>query len=779
MKYYVKILIILLLCVLVPCITVLTVTNAIIFAQYRESVSASQFNRLQAIDNTNQLIFDNIDQGASRFCLDPSVQTLGDYTSLQFSFQENKYLFALRRAMAMLNEFVATNELFDSVYLYIDSGDYIISSRESVVSLNRFADICWMDKYEELKADQKADRLIPAHMVNFGYNTPGAVSHVYGHQCLTYVYPITPYISSFNGALVFNIYEDKLLQMYAEPESNSNIALFDENGIWITGVSNVDYTDVLSEIEWNRIFQDVDEGFQSFQDSYFFSNIGGSSYQCTYYYSQDRKHVLVSMDEMSLLMKKSTVSQMIFVVFLLLIVPFVALLILWGSRRLYSPIGNLVQELHASGRLEPAGKEKDDWSVILHAVNALLWEDRKLFSDNEREKLKEATFLRILAGDDTSEDEAVKTILPYQQNLCILAAIDANHSQRSKISNYDSRLRLVIRLIEDGLTGEGMYPTAMRYEDDSIVIILSTTEGITISEKELLSRLAMIQTKTLKVMEHSITFAVSSLLDVTESIAVSFTQVKNMMQYRFMKGLQSVLFYDRIYPANDYYNADERLKYIRHCLARGKKEELIQGVRELVGDIKKKENISYFYTSQILNQLVTILVQHTNDNGVSLEKLPDSNTGIYQRLWQNLTLEEARDWFCSMAAEVIDYENAGSDNKSEYIRKIMEYVHENYTQCITIDTIAEHIGISYSYLRKLYKEATGQNLSDYLNQLRIEKAKQLLRETNYPVKEIVSMCGYNHERSFFRSFTQMEGISPSKYKAFCKMPGNENQMVQQ
>jgi AraC-like DNA-binding protein len=401
-------------------------------------------------------------------------------------------------------------------------------------------------------------------------------------------------------------------------------------------------------------------------------------------------------------------------------------------------------------------------------VNELMREDRRLFSDSEREKIKEATFLRILAGENTDEDEEVKTILPYRRNMCILAAIDAKSSQLSRIKNYDSRIRLLMWLIEDELKKEGMYPTAMRYEDNAVAIILSVNENLRDFEQVLLSALTMIQTKTVKVMDHTISFAVSSLEDASDTVRFSFGQAKNAMQYRFMKGLESILLYDQIHSFNEYYDAEERLKYIQHCLNSGKNEALVQGVKELAGDIKAKGNISYFNISQIVNQLVTILAQHANENGIHLENLLGDNTGIYQRLWQNLTLEEACDWFCSTAGIVMNFENTGAGSKSEYVRRIMEYVHENYMQCITIDTIADHIGISYSYLRKLYKESTGQNLSDYLNQLRIQKAKQLLLETNYSVKEIVSMCGYNHERSFFRSFTQLEGVSPSKYKELCK-----------
>lgn len=769
MKYYVKVLIILLLCVLVPCITVLVVTNTIIFDQYKESVSTSQLNRLQTIDNTNQFIFENIEQGALRFSLDPSIQSLSDFTTLQPSHRENKYLTSLRRAMTMLNDFVSTNKLVDSVYLYIDNSDYIISSRESVVSLDRFADLSWMAKYEEQKTNQNANPLIPTHIVKSGYNTPGIVSTAYERQCLTYVYYITPYISNFNGALIFNIYEDKLLQTYAEPDSDSNIALFDHNGTWITGVSNINFTDILSVSDWNRIFRTMKTNDERLHDNYFVSNNGNSSYQCTYYHSKDDYHVLVSLDEVGMLMKKAASSQIILLVFFLLFVPFVALLIFWGSRRLYSPIGNLVQELNANDKLELSKDEKDDWSAILQAVNELLREDRKLFSVRAQEKLKEATFLRILSGDHTEDDEEEsKTILPYEHNLCILAAIDAHSSLFSKVKNFESRISLLIRLIEDGLSGEGMYPTVMRYEDNAMVVLLSMDKNISSFESALRSKLTMIQTKTSKIMDHTISFAISSLIDHSDNVRLFFTQAKNAMQYRFMKGSESILFYDQVCSAHAYYNADERLKYIQHCLYSCKKEEMLQGIQELVNDIKSEENISFIYTGQILNQLVTSLAQYTNDNDIHLEELRGDNTGIYQRLWQNITLEDACHWFCGIAATVM--EHVRIDSKSEYIRQALEYVHEKYTECITIDAIADQIGISYSYLRRLYKESTGQNLSDYINQLRIQKAKKLLKETNYTVKEIVFMCGYNHERTFFRSFTQMVGISPSKYRSKVKTP---------
>ena len=764
MKYYAKILVALLLSVLIPCITVFTATNFITLDQYRKSVSVSQLDRLRAIDSTNQLILDNLEEGALRFSLDPAIQSLAGLTTLP-ALDPDRYLSGMTRAMDMLGNFVSTNKLFDSVYLYIDGSDYLISSRDSVVTLERAADLGWMDKYKELAENRRANRMMPAHAVTTGYAASGGFTS-YGRRCLTYVYPITLYISNFHGALVFNIFEERLLEMYTERTSSGSIAMFDENGNWLTGTRNTDYAALLGKENWERIFDD-----EAAASGYFFSSIDKSNYQCTYFRSSDGHYVLLSMEDMGMLMRRATFFQLVFAVFLLLFVPFVALLILLVSRRLYSPIGSLVRELTANGRLELSGGEKDEWSAISRAVDELMREDCRLFSDREREKLRDATFLRILAGEDEEGDEDAKVILPYRRSLCIIAEMDATASQISEDKNYDSRLRLLMWLIEDELSQEGMHATAMRYEGSQVAVILSADESVRELDQVLLSKLTVIRSEAEAAMGHTITLAVGSVKEEPANVRLSFSQAKNALQYRFMKGLQSILFYDQIYAAIEHYNADERLKYIQHCLNCSKKDAVIQGIRELVGDIKMKGNVSYTYTSQILNQMVTALAQYAVENRIHLEELLGDSTIIYQRLWQNRTLDEACEWFCSMAAIVMDYRNVSAGGRSEYVKHITEYVRENYDRDITIDSIAEHIGISYSYLRKLYKEATGQNLADYINRLRIEKAKQLLRETNYTVKEIAALCGYNHERSFSRTFAQSEGMSPGRYKELSRNAG--------
>ena len=757
MKFYVRVLLLLVLCVLVPCVTVLAATNYFTLAQYQEAVSNSQVDRLRAAASTNALVVENIEQGALRFSLEPAVQTLGGLTNLDFGPGNNEYLAGLLRTQRMLAEFVSTNELLDSVYLYIDESNYIVTSRDGIVTMDRFTDLGWRERYDALRQDRRAHRMLPAREVSARYSAGEADS--YSLRYLTYVYPITPFTSTFHGALVFNIREEALLELYMGHSSDSNIAIFDDEGNWLTGVSSVDYSPVLEAPEWGGVFppEGADTG-------YFFSNAENKRLQCTHFRSDDGRYVLLAVQDIKVLTEKTTSLQVVFVVFLAVFIPFVALLVLVISRRLYSPIGKLVKELH-SGGITVAGGEKDALSAISRAVNELLREDHRLFSDLGREKLRDATGLRILAGNESgAEDEDFRAILPYSHNICAVCAPDAPLSQRRRDENYDSRIRLLVRLIEKELAGEGLHPTTLRYDENTIVVILSVDDSVADLEEVLRARFARIQPEALAVMGDTVTFAVGSLREELAGVRQCFEQAKNMLQYRFIIGLGSILFYDRLYIKAGHYSADERLRFIQHCLGCGKKEETLQGITELIADIKATPDVSYICVSQVLGQLVTLLTQYTIDHDIRLEELTGDNTPIYRRLWQNRTLDEALGWFHGIYAAAIDYQNVGNAPSGEYMGKILEYVRENYCRDITIDSIADYIGISYSYLRKLFKEATGRNLADYIGELRISKAKQLLCETNYTVKTIAQMCGFNHERSFSRAFTQSEGMSPGKFK---------------
>ena len=101
----------------------------------------------------------------------------------------------------------------------------------------------------------------------------------------------------------------------------------------------------------------------------------------------------------------------------------------------------------------------------------------------------------------------------------------------------------------------------------------------------------------------------------------------------------------------------------------------------------------------------------------------------------------------------------------EMSRNIMEFVNSRYGEVtLNVAMIAEHLGITPSYMSKLFKEQTGETLPDYINKVRLEKAKVLLRDERLNISDAAVKVGYSNSNALIRSFKKYEGVTPGKYK---------------
>ncbi|MCC8101064.1 MAG: AraC family transcriptional regulator [Clostridiales bacterium] len=113
-------------------------------------------------------------------------------------------------------------------------------------------------------------------------------------------------------------------------------------------------------------------------------------------------------------------------------------------------------------------------------------------------------------------------------------------------------------------------------------------------------------------------------------------------------------------------------------------------------------------------------------------------------------------------------------NENWYCREARRYINENYMKDINISEVADHLEISYAYLSKIYKAqyGEGEKLLDYLNRIRIEKARKLLLSTDLPLNDIARQVGYNNTQSLARFFKKYENMTPGDYR---KREHSENQ----
>lgn len=111
-------------------------------------------------------------------------------------------------------------------------------------------------------------------------------------------------------------------------------------------------------------------------------------------------------------------------------------------------------------------------------------------------------------------------------------------------------------------------------------------------------------------------------------------------------------------------------------------------------------------------------------------------------------------------------DRASNDRYGSVIRDAKEYIRANFSQSdLSLNRIAAHIGVSPSYFSSIFKQETGQSFVEYLTQVRMERACELLKCTSYRTSEIGEQVGYNDSHYFSAAFKKAMGQSPKEYKA--------------
>jgi AraC-like DNA-binding protein/ligand-binding sensor protein len=105
-----------------------------------------------------------------------------------------------------------------------------------------------------------------------------------------------------------------------------------------------------------------------------------------------------------------------------------------------------------------------------------------------------------------------------------------------------------------------------------------------------------------------------------------------------------------------------------------------------------------------------------------------------------------------------------NQQKQAIVARAQEFIRKNYNLVLTLSDVAGAVYLSPNYFSTIFKEITGQNFSIYLNAIRIQEGKKLLRETTLPVKQIVQMVGFEDYNYFNRVFKKSVNLPPATYR---------------
>jgi two-component system, response regulator YesN len=132
--------------------------------------------------------------------------------------------------------------------------------------------------------------------------------------------------------------------------------------------------------------------------------------------------------------------------------------------------------------------------------------------------------------------------------------------------------------------------------------------------------------------------------------------------------------------------------------------------------------------------------------------------------------EEVSNHFQQLLEQWMNVSNKTSDtNVQTIIKNACEYICDHYYKDITLNDITDYLNISISHFSFLFKKSTGKTFSNYLNSVRIKKAKELLAENDLKVYQIAEMVGYLSPTHFNRVFKEMNGYTPNEYRKFMNL----------
>lgn len=150
---------------------------------------------------------------------------------------------------------------------------------------------------------------------------------------------------------------------------------------------------------------------------------------------------------------------------------------------------------------------------------------------------------------------------------------------------------------------------------------------------------------------------------------------------------------------------------------------------------------------QIISDIITIAAEAT----------PDSKLKTYEKLFSLFTL-------IYQSTRIHTAGGNFSESNAQTIKKAITFIDENYRENISLAQIAHNAGFSRIYFRNMFVAATGISPTEYLQNKRISKAKELTLTTDKSLMQIAQECGFSSQSYMNFVFRQSEGCSPREYK---------------
>lgn len=367
-------------------------------------------------------------------------------------------------------------------------------------------------------------------------------------------------------------------------------------------------------------------------------------------------------------------------------------------------------------------------------------------------------------------DEQLELYDLHMNNFILMMIETDEEEYENPISQYEKQLYQfgIINTFKESFEKDfTIYNIALT--NHQIVFIVQPEEMREDTEETVFSNINNLKNIISNCFDFTITVSVSTWGKGIMELSQKMKEVSEAMQYKFYMGKNSVILFDDIKSfckSADFSILDNCKETLLESVKAGNEKNVKLALDEIMECINKysmdKDSVKVFYWN-LINSVNSIPVLV---NMKETQKLDDMyRMDVYKLIEKCSTAHELNDILEGAALKITSKINLFNQKTiNSTLQRAIDYINNHYSESITLNDTAEYAYVSTYYLSRMFTKELGKNFVDYLNETKIEKAKEFLKNTQYKTYEIAEMVGVKDAHYFSKLFKKYTGTTPSEYR---------------
>lgn len=667
------------------------------------------------------------------------IRTRNSLTNYNTSnkFVWNYFIFFNKSEMVMNNEISYTYEQFYKRYMSFKGIPYEKWYRTITENL------CEGGLSEEIGAEL------------YNYTPSGTV----GMTIVTYSKPLISYGQN-DGFVMLVINKKEISELLSSINTDNGGVTYIENndGKIITYFSG-------EKCDIQAVQASVNKSFTGSENSSEIS-INGKKMMVNYIKTNNDGFKYVAVQSKKVVLEKANNLKVIIYVVLLISILLGTLISYYMAKRSAKPLQDILNNIQISEISEDAFKN------IKYTLSELGNNNRNLKRTiDEQIPILKTTFLtRLINGEFNSQEEIGKIARCIRLNFKNSVYCTVIFKFDTDVNNYDTLELTIVNSFKQLLREilGRVVPDALICDLDEqqlvmLVVYPASQKGqLNPYIEDMAARLKQEMPKNLF---ESLLISCGNIVDQLNDIPISFENAKLAFKINSANRHSNILWYAGTgnYTVNYYFPTDLQTKLINNVKA-GDKGAVKSILNLLFNKNFIDSNLSTSLHKLFIYELLGIIIKLWNQIGFD-EKTYNyiisntDNIDKYSELKQIKIITDSYYMLCEIINGQSDKQYLNTNNQ------IIEYINEYYHDCnISLASIASQFNMNESYLSYIFKQQSGIKLSSYIENLRIQKAKELLRSTALPISEIAVKTGYFSTNTFCRAFKRVTGINATTFR---------------